>query len=594
MDPAINIDDLRASAETERLLEDTWTERSRVHRRQVLVAVGAAVAFLVIAGALAVAGAPARWDFCLTTSLVLAYAALSRIEFPIGRGYVVPTQLALLPMLFALPPAVVPLLVAAALVLGAIGDWVTGRGPKARIVLSVADAWYSIGPAAVLFAAGSPEPELAALGILAVAFAAQWALDTASTALRDWLAFGTPPALQLQVIAQVALVDGLLTPLGFLAAYAGNLEPLAMLLAAPLGGLLALFARDRTTRIRQAHERLEAVRLERTRLQRAVQRIGEAFASTLDFDALLEITLRTSAEAVNADGGRTSIMRPGAEGVIAQATVGDCGPLTLALRAVEDKVVRDGGPAVAIDGEVCAVAWPIGAGDEDPAAGTGVLAVARTGAPFRDDERSLLEYLVKQANVSVRNIAHHEAVQQDAVTDGLTGLANRRHFTTLLSAATERYRVDRTLVSLVLLDIDNFKSVNDTYGHLIGDEVLRETARVVRRACRGSDQPARYGGEELAILVTSTEATEAAALAERVRRSIAACTIPLATGEELRVTASFGVACTGPFVNDPSGIVAAADRALYLAKRTGKNRVEVDPGDPVAASDDEHAASLQH
>jgi diguanylate cyclase (GGDEF)-like protein len=589
MDPAINIDDLRASAETERLLEDTWTERSRVHRRQVLVALGAAVAFLAVAGALAAAGAPARWDLGLTAALVLAYAALSRIEFPIGRGYVVPTQLVLMPMLFALPPAVVPLLVAAALVLGAIADWVTGRGPRARIVLSIADAWYSLGPAAVLFAAGSPEPELGALGILAVAFIAQWALDTASTALRDWLAFGTPPGLQLQVIAQVSLVDGLLTPLGFLAAYAGSHDQLAMLLAAPLGGLLALLARDRTTRIRQAHERLEAVRLERTRLQRAVQRIGEAFASTLDFDALLEITLRASAEAVNADGGRTSILRPGAEGVVAQATVGDTGPLAVALRAVEDQVARDGAPAAASVAEVCALAWPIGGSDDDPKDGSGVLAVARTGAPFRDDERSLLEYLVTQANVSVRNIAHHEAVQLDALTDGLTGLANRRHFGTLLGAATDRYRVDRTLVSLVMLDIDNFKSVNDTYGHLIGDEVLRETARAVRRACRGSDQPARYGGEEMAVLLTGTEAGEAAAFAERLRRSIAASTIPLATGEELRVTASFGVACTGPFVDDPVRILAAADRALYLAKRSGKNRVELDSGDEVVAGD-EHAA----
>jgi diguanylate cyclase (GGDEF)-like protein len=129
-------------------------------------------------------------------------------------------------------------------------------------------------------------------------------------------------------------------------------------------------------------------------------------------------------------------------------------------------------------------------------------------------------------------------------------------------------------LGLIMLDIDNFKRVNDTYGHLQGDHVLREVARVLREASREVDEPARYGGEEMAVALPQTGLDGAYEFAERVRTQIEALELPLLDGDGvLRVTASFGVAAL-PYSAKPDkdALVAAADAALYRAKRSGKNR----------------------
>ena len=128
-------------------------------------------------------------------------------------------------------------------------------------------------------------------------------------------------------------------------------------------------------------------------------------------------------------------------------------------------------------------------------------------------------------------------------------------------------------VGLVLLDIDDFKRVNDTYGHQQGDVVLKEVARILRESCREIDEPARYGGEELAVVLPGTDLEGAYNLAERVREGIEALRLPVTgNGGALAVTASFGVAALPASANDMRGLVAAADEALYEAKRAGKNR----------------------
>jgi diguanylate cyclase (GGDEF)-like protein len=120
-------------------------------------------------------------------------------------------------------------------------------------------------------------------------------------------------------------------------------------------------------------------------------------------------------------------------------------------------------------------------------------------------------------------------------------------------------------MSLVLFDLDDFKQVNDRHGHLVGDEVLRAVGRVVRRRCRGTDLPARYGGEEIAIALPRTDVSGAARLAETILREIAALDL-----DGLRVTASAGVAGGH---DCPTELIRAADAMLYEAKRAGKNRV---------------------
>jgi diguanylate cyclase (GGDEF)-like protein len=139
----------------------------------------------------------------------------------------------------------------------------------------------------------------------------------------------------------------------------------------------------------------------------------------------------------------------------------------------------------------------------------------------------------------------------------------------------ERARRFEHSVGLIMLDIDDFKRVNDTFGHQQGDLVLREVGRVLRESSREIDEPARYGGEELAVALPQTDLAGAYNLAERVRTSIAALEIPRVDGRGvLRVTASFGVAALPESAADRAGLVAAADAALYRAKRGGKNRTE--------------------
>jgi len=166
-------------------------------------------------------------------------------------------------------------------------------------------------------------------------------------------------------------------------------------------------------------------------------------------------------------------------------------------------------------------------------------------------------------------------VERQAVTDDLTGLANLRAFTSVLERELERSRRFDTPLGLVLLDLDDFKRVNDTYGHQQGDEVLAQVAGVLRDLSRDLDAPARYGGEELAVVLPQTDSEGAAHLAERMREAVEALEVPrVGGGEPLRVTASFGVASLPDGASDREGLIAAADAALYRAKGMGKNRVE--------------------
>jgi diguanylate cyclase (GGDEF)-like protein len=318
--------------------------------------------------------------------------------------------------------------------------------------------------------------------------------------------------------------------------------------------------------------RLEELKQERARLQESIRRIGDTFASNLDRDALLQIVVNTAMDAVGASAGRAATReRPGAP-LEQRAASGDVRAHGEPIRAAESEAMETGGPAERRDGDVSVLVHPL---RPDDGAVQGLVSIARRGEPFTVDERELFHYLAAQASVSMENVDLHELVQRQAVTDELTGLFNHRRFQEVVDSEVERARRFEQPVGLVMLDIDNFKSVNDTYGHQQGDVVLREVAGVLRASSRDIDEPARYGGEELAVALPQTDLEGTYLLAERVRTAIEALEVPRVDGRgTLRVTASFGVAALPEIADDKRSLIAAADAALYRAKRGGKNRTE--------------------
>jgi diguanylate cyclase (GGDEF)-like protein len=157
-----------------------------------------------------------------------------------------------------------------------------------------------------------------------------------------------------------------------------------------------------------------------------------------------------------------------------------------------------------------------------------------------------------------------------AATDDLTGLPNRASFTRACKRDLERARRHDTPFSVVVVDLDHFKAVNDNLGHAAGDDALRRFASLVTAECRGGDLPARYGGEEFVIALQETGVTEAIRFAERLRARTESAT----ANDVAPLTVSVGVATRRPTDEDPALIIARADAALYAAKAGGRNRVE--------------------
>src|SRR6185312_8641099 len=294
---------------TERLLETSWEGRERrAPARELIVEASAAALFVMAAAVLLLTWGAAGLRPQVAALLVVVYAVVGRIEFPVGAGFVVPTQLILVPMLLMLPPAVVPVAVAVGLVSGNAAECAVGRVPPRRILSAIPDAWHAIGPAAVLLVAGSPRIGLDELPLLSAAFAAGCIVDLAGSMVRMRLAGVVPDLrLQMRVIGLVWAVDASLAPLGFLAAMTARQGYAAILFAVPLVFLLWLLARDGSPRIDQAHHRLKLVEHERARLQVAVRRLGDAFAAKLELRGLLEILLTGSLEALDATAGRLDL-----------------------------------------------------------------------------------------------------------------------------------------------------------------------------------------------------------------------------------------------------------------------------------------------
>ena len=186
--------------------------------------------------------------------------------------------------------------------------------------------------------------------------------------------------------------------------------------------------------------------------------------------------------------------------------------------------------------------------------------------------RCLTQIRRKRYNDRLRSSVEHTI--ELAVTDGLTGLNNRRYLDNHLKLLFDRANARGRALSVCLTDIDRFKSINDTYGHDAGDEVLKELAARIRSTVRGADLACRYGGEEFVVVMPDTSLDMAATIAERLRGAIEGKPFHLsASGVDLNVTASLGIAALSATVQTPTQLMKSADQALYEAKNGGRNRV---------------------
>jgi diguanylate cyclase (GGDEF)-like protein len=286
----------------------------------------------------------------------------------------------------------------------------------------------------------------------------------------------------------------------------------------------------------QLEQRLAELETERTRVRDATTRFGEALVATHDPTQLLRVVVESAVEATGASGGLVF------------------GP--------QGELVRAGDPEA--PGE--RIAFPLRAGQSD----FGQLVI--TSPSFDADQVETAASLAAQAVVALDNARLHRIVERQALVDSLTGLANRRNLEDTLRSELARAARFNDVVCVVLADLDDFKQINDRYGHPVGDEVLKEFAQTLRKTVRETDVAARWGGEEFALVLPGTDAAGGARLAERARAMLSEQTVRAPDGTELHVTASFGVAAF-PQARELDELLAAADLALYAAKHDGKNRV---------------------
>jgi diguanylate cyclase (GGDEF)-like protein len=275
------------------------------------------------------------------------------------------------------------------------------------------------------------------------------------------------------------------------------------------------------------------------RVREAIALVGEALAATHDPDALLPVILESAVGATGAVGAR--LVSEGAERSRAGHPERGGPPLTVSLDTGDEQVGS-------------------------------LLLYPAPGEPFSEDEGRLAHWLAAQASIALENARLHHAVEQQAITDHLTGLANRRRFSESLGLEVSRAERFEGSVALVLADLDDFKHVNDRFGHQTGDEVLRRFADLMLESVREFDLAARHGGEEFTILLPETDLDGGVRLAERLAEALRRERFSGPGGEEFSVTSSFGVS-SFPESASAEQLVLAADRALYEAKKEGKNRV---------------------
>jgi diguanylate cyclase (GGDEF)-like protein len=305
--------------------------------------------------------------------------------------------------------------------------------------------------------------------------------------------------------------------------------------------LVATILSSRKSESVHRHDRRRRSARGRPDARAALALVGDALAATHNPRALVPVILDVITEATGARGAR--VVRDGEElGWIGEAG-GGRNELRLDLSA-DDEATR-----------IELLLYP-------PSEG------------FAEDTKQLAEWLAAQAGIALENARLHDLVQRQAMTDDLTGLVNRRRFLEALDTEVERAARLGGGLAIVLIDLDDFKGVNDRFGHHSGDRVLEALGVLLRQHIRDIDLAARLGGEEFALLLPEIGSSDALLVAERLCRSLSERPIAWVEGNALSSTASFGVAHFQPG-DTGEDLLRLADDALYRAKGDGKNRVRV-------------------
>ena len=275
-------------------------------------------------------------------------------------------------------------------------------------------------------------------------------------------------------------------------------------------------------------------------------------------------------------------LQPGSE--LAKRTVGAAPSACLSVRRGR-RFDRHEGDERLLECELCgavpgnSVCLPSLVGGEV----TGSVLVGREKGPLGRRERRRIEVAVRAAAPVLANLRNLAIAETRAVTDALTGLANARAAAQDLERMVAFALRSGTPLGAIMLDVDHFKRINDTFGHQVGDETLAALGDVLRHSTRAGDFVARYGGEEFVILLQDTDTAAGVEVAEKLREAIHQMHVPGLTG---RVTASFGVAAIPEHARNGDALLRAADRALYSAKNSGRNRVCIPADSDVAGLDE--------
>jgi PAS domain-containing protein len=377
-------------------------------------------ALFLIAVAVMPLAIPQSFDDSLTAAaLVLCYALMRRVRFQLGPGLQRPTQLVFVPLVFLTPAPWVPALVGLGSILGDLPEIVRGKAHTERLVVTLSDAWYAVGPALVIARYGSTSGGEAPWGILVAALAAQFATDIVVSSLREWFGARIGPGQLIPFLALVYLVDAMLAPIGYLAVLASDTHQYAFLLAIAPGAVLGLLARERSGRIEHELElerafrrstraldaRAQDLRRQAGRLQRPERRLAETMPAAQDRAALERLLVGTVVEAVQADCGRLSALVDDA--LQPRVVIGRADLLVATLDAAEVALGAQQGSALAL---------AVGSRH--------VLSIAREHAPFSPVERDLIEHLAAQAAVSLENLylgelMRHTEAELRAILEGV-------------------------------------------------------------------------------------------------------------------------------------------------------------------------------